>query len=62
MEPPLHLQDMTERSCGTISWLASHLYLAVTKGKRTPAILPGNGPPMAEALVLLKGYGACLRY
>lgn len=34
----------------------------VTKGKRTPAILHGNGPPMAEASMLLKGYGACLCY
>lgn len=34
----------------------------MTKGKRTPAILHGHGPPMAKASMLLKGYGACLCY
>jgi len=38
------------------------LCFAVTKGKRTPAKLHGNGPLMVEASVLLKSYGACLRY
>lgn len=53
---------MIERSQGTVSWLTSHLYFAVTKGKGTPAKLLGNGPPTTETSMLLKGCRACLCY